>query len=155
MLGWLSLGYLTCPENYHEISMELLKTVLQQGFLLHIHGSFCVQIHSLYDLLLKTYKTSKKTQIPKEVLKALNKALKIAKKIVPELEKDAVANAPKSHRERWIYLSQQLTELQHILVDKPGLLGPKMSVKKFHCLFFFLYLIYKKTIVVIFRVGFG
>ena len=80
--------------------------------------------------MLKTYKPSKKSPIPKEVAKQIKKSQSSASKMIPDLEKDAVGGAPRIHKERRVYLRQQLTELLHILADKPGLLGPKMTVRQ-------------------------
>lgn len=130
MYTWLSLCLLTCPENYHEVSLDLLKAVLLQGYLVHIHSSFCVHIHSLYHSMLKSYKPPvvKKSSIPKEVIKQIKKKTTEASKMIGVLEKEAVSVAPRVHKERRIYLRQQLTELLDILADKPGLLGPKITV---------------------------
>ena len=75
-------------------------------------------LHEEYENLWNNYKS---------------KAIKFSdfKKLPKEVQTDSAYKSPYKHRERRIYLRQELTALLHLFTSQPALMGPKFQVSQF------------------------
>ena len=74
-------------------------------------------LHEEYENLWNNYKS---------------KAIKFSdfKKLPKEVQTDSAYKSPYKHRERRIYLRQELTALLHLFTSQPALMGPKFQVSQ-------------------------
>lgn len=93
----------------------LLTKVLENSYMLKLHGDESIPIHEPYDQMVKTIKTP-----------TIN--LKKEKKSLDAIEENAAANAQEYHMNRRLYLLLQLRALLNMMKDSPGLLGPKFQL---------------------------
>jgi len=114
---WITYGFLLCPETLAlPGAIDLLKLVLSDAYVTPIFRATTIQLHAEYDNLFDKYKSN-------------NKALNLSKhkKMIKDVVTEAILKGHISHRQRRIYLRQELNNLVNIFADKPGLLGPKFQ----------------------------
>jgi len=90
-----------------------LKFAKAEGFNIPIFRDVTYSINSDYESLISNSKI---------------KTLKKMKKAIIDAGASAISGSGLRHRQRRIYLRQELGSLLHLFCDKPGLLGPKFQV---------------------------
>eukprot|EP01119_Soliformovum_irregulare_P005153 TRINITY_DN1660_c0_g1_i1.p1 TRINITY_DN1660_c0_g1~~TRINITY_DN1660_c0_g1_i1.p1 ORF type:complete len:1147 (-),score=374.72 TRINITY_DN1660_c0_g1_i1:168-3608(-) len=116
MTLWIVFGYLICPEALVPPgAIDLLKTALQEGFSLPLIRNVVLQIHNEFESMLGSYKGPKKE---------VSKFKKAPKEALDEFGKKGL----QKHKEKRIYLRQELNSLVQLCTDQPGLLGPKFPL---------------------------
>eukprot|EP00002_Diphylleia_rotans_P015130 TRINITY_DN292_c0_g3_i1.p1 TRINITY_DN292_c0_g3~~TRINITY_DN292_c0_g3_i1.p1 ORF type:complete len:1146 (+),score=269.41 TRINITY_DN292_c0_g3_i1:50-3487(+) len=112
---WIVYGFLFCPKGIKVECLDLLKVALSDGWVATIYRDEVLYVHDQFEELFGWY------TIP--TLKQSK-----GKKFVSEASAAAVQGSGEAHTQRRIYLKQELSQLYHLLSDRPGLLGPKIQV---------------------------
>jgi hypothetical protein len=120
-------GLLPCGEGYAKLNADLVGAALQEGLVAPLYRDHTLNLIAQYNAMLKNFKP-KKGDVPPEVLKEVTRVMGAVKKSVGEAEKFVERDMLLQHRQRRIYLCQELHNLLSIFRDKPGLLGPKMTL---------------------------
>ena len=118
LYNWIVFGFLMCPETLAiPGALELLSVALKDAYVTQIVKDVSIPLHPEYATLFKTWKSS-------------NKNLKLSnqKKIIPEAAQECGSKGGSKHRDRRIYLRQELTSLVHLLKDNPQLIAPKFQM---------------------------
>eukprot|EP01114_Cavostelium_apophysatum_P008095 TRINITY_DN2037_c0_g1_i3.p1 TRINITY_DN2037_c0_g1~~TRINITY_DN2037_c0_g1_i3.p1 ORF type:complete len:968 (+),score=390.05 TRINITY_DN2037_c0_g1_i3:690-3593(+) len=116
MYLWITYGFLLCPETLSlPGAMDLCKFALSEGQVTPVFRGTSFFVLNEYDKLFSDYKS-----------KTLN--LSKNKKLIKDVQAEAALKTPLKHKERRIYLRQELNSLYRLLSDKPGLLGPKFQL---------------------------
>lgn len=113
MVRWVCFGYLMLPDELvlKPDAQAMLLVALNDGFLLRLYRDESINIHAEYDTVLGAIKEAK-----------------VLYKSVIEAGAQTAASAGVFHDERRRYAKQSLRTLFLLFSDKPGLLGPKVSV---------------------------
>jgi NCK-associated protein 1 len=120
-------GLLPCGESFGKVSPDMIGAVLQESVLAPLYREFSLDILNRYQYMIKTFKP-KKSDVPAELLKELTKIMAAVKKSVDGAEKYMEKEIMFAHYQRRVYLRLELGNLFALLKDKPGLLGPKMTL---------------------------
>eukprot|EP01098_Paradermamoeba_levis_P007327 TRINITY_DN3021_c0_g1_i1.p1 TRINITY_DN3021_c0_g1~~TRINITY_DN3021_c0_g1_i1.p1 ORF type:complete len:895 (-),score=226.18 TRINITY_DN3021_c0_g1_i1:385-3069(-) len=113
---WIVFGFMFCPDELGvPDGLTVLKLALQTQFIFPVYRDVMFSAHAEYDSIFEKHK-SKTLKLKKE------------KKYITDAVTFAVTQGGKSHRERRIYVRQELYTLCNIMKSKPGLLGPKFQV---------------------------
>eukprot|EP00033_Pygsuia_biforma_P000857 GCRY01000996.1.p1 GENE.GCRY01000996.1~~GCRY01000996.1.p1 ORF type:complete len:1147 (-),score=394.86 GCRY01000996.1:283-3723(-) len=113
---WIIFGLLFCPNELAQASLvELMKFALQEGYVLNLFRDEVFHLHPEFETVFGWFKgTSVK--------------LSQYKKLIPDLLISAVTKCGPNHRDRRLYLRQELGNMLHLFQDSPGLLGPKFQM---------------------------
>eukprot|EP01102_Stenamoeba_stenopodia_P021742 TRINITY_DN8845_c0_g1_i1.p1 TRINITY_DN8845_c0_g1~~TRINITY_DN8845_c0_g1_i1.p1 ORF type:complete len:1151 (-),score=261.18 TRINITY_DN8845_c0_g1_i1:250-3702(-) len=117
-IGWICL---LIPEEFavkEGALLNLLRTSLSQYYLLTVYKDEVFFVHQEYENLFSGYKS-------------LNKALKLKnhKKLISESLAAVIGGTmPTRHKDRRVYLRQELTNILNLIQEYPGLLAPKIQL---------------------------
>ncbi|XP_009889908.1 PREDICTED: nck-associated protein 1-like, partial [Charadrius vociferus] len=113
MERWILMGFLVCPGALGSSPqcLELWRLALQGSLYITLLRDEALQVHKVTEELLSSFKGYGK---------------RVAD--VKECKEHAVAHSSSLHRGRRVYLRGAVRELEALLEDQPGLLGPKGSI---------------------------
>ncbi|KAM9814098.1 nck-associated protein 1-like [Neosynchiropus ocellatus] len=111
MERWIIIGFLLCHSslNTNQASLELWKMALRSGLYATLTRDELLNIHKVSEDVLDNIKGYSK---------------RVAD--IKECRDQVLANSGAMHREKRHFLRAALKELFNVLVDEPGLLGPKV-----------------------------
>jgi len=106
-------GFLVCPsELSKQANFDIWKAALQRGFQYEIYRDELINFHQEFEQLLSSYKGN----------------VKQAKSTFSEATSTMVSTCPIFHHERRTFLRLQLYQTYELLLDKPAVVVPKLSL---------------------------
>lgn len=119
---------LPCAEAYTRLNPQFLATVLQESLHTPLFRDLSIDMMARYNFMIKAYKP-RKGDVSAEMAKELTKSMAVVKKCIGDAEKSVERNDFMAlHAQRRVYVRQEMQSLLSLLTDKPGLLGPKMTL---------------------------
>lgn len=115
-VNWFLFGYFYSPEDLanNQTAQDSFKFIIPETLNITVFRDEVHPIIKDYDELF-SYKTK-------------TASMSKPKKILKEGVNDAFLNTGKYHRDRRVYLKQELNMLKHLLKDTPGLIAPKLPL---------------------------
>ena len=114
MHRWILMGFILCSGQLSAPgASDLWKLALQDGYVITLHRDECLLVHGLFESLLSQSKDKVDRKRASDAIDALNTALQ---------------SAGPFHRERRAFIRVALAELNLLLSDSPGLMGPKAII---------------------------
>lgn len=119
IFSWISFGLVLCPEEFVSADYPIvMKQVLGYNYNFPLYGDLVCHLHGEYIAFFEKYKSKNKNLKVNKEKKNINESLSHA----------SSSTGIKEHKDRRIYIHQELVNLFHLCKDQPGLLGPKFPL---------------------------
>ncbi|XP_065072072.1 nck-associated protein 1 homolog [Rhopilema esculentum] len=112
MAKWILFGYMLCPSQLtaQPGALDIWKLALQDGYCVMLFRDEVMMVHKEFTTVFDGMKGKENSKRKRDIEESLNYAM---------------TNSAAFHRDRRQYLRMAIEELNEILGDQPGLLGPK------------------------------
>jgi len=115
MASWILFGYILCPSQLtaQPGAIEIWKLALQDGFCVQLFRDEVFMVHKEFTTVFDGIKGKESGKRKKDIEDSLQHAM---------------SHSAAFHRDRRQYLRMAIEELNEIIGDQPGLLGPKALI---------------------------
>ncbi|KAJ8567779.1 hypothetical protein K7X08_019987 [Anisodus acutangulus] len=131
---WVLFGYLVCPDELLRVtSIDIASIVLKENLVLPLFRDEYILLHEDYQLyvlprILESKKMAKSGRTKQKEADLEYSVAKQVEKMISEVHDQAVFSCDAIHRERRIFLKQEIGRMVLFFSDQPSLLAPNIQM---------------------------
>lgn len=131
---WVLFGYLVCPDELLRVtSIDIASIVLKENLVLPLFRDEYILLHEDYQLyvlprILESKKMAKSGRTKQKEADLEYSVAKQVEKMISEVHDQALFSCDAIHRERRIFLKQEIGRMVLFFSDQPSLLAPNIQM---------------------------
>ncbi|PHU25653.1 Protein NAP1 [Capsicum chinense] len=131
---WVLFGYLVCPDELLRVtSIDIASIVLKENLVLPLFRDEYILLHEDYQLyvlprILESKKMAKSGRTKQKEADLEYSVAKQVEKMISEVHEQALFSCDAIHRERRIFLKQEIGRMVLFFSDQPSLLAPNIQM---------------------------
>nr|GLL29969.1 protein NAP1 isoform X2 [Ipomoea trifida]GME05757.1 protein NAP1 [Ipomoea batatas] len=131
---WVLFGYLVCPDELLRVtSIDIASVVLKENLVLPLFRDEYILLHEDYQLyvlprILESKKMAKSGRTKQKEADLEYSVAKQVEKMISEVHDQALYSCDIIHRERRIFLKQEIGRMVLFFTDQPSLLAPNIQM---------------------------
>ncbi|MCE3050654.1 histone chaperone [Datura stramonium] len=131
---WVLFGYLVCPDELLRVtSIDIASIVLKENLVLPLFRDEYILLHEDYQLyvlprILQSKKMAKSGRTKQKEADLEYSVAKQVEKMISEVHDQALFSCDAIHRERRIFLKQEIGRMVLFFSDQPSLLAPNIQM---------------------------
>ncbi|OIT06236.1 PREDICTED: protein NAP1 [Nicotiana attenuata] len=131
---WVLFGYLVCPDELLRVtSIDIASIVLKENLVLPLFRDEYILLHEDYQLyvlprILESKKMAKSGRTKQKEADLEYSVAKQVEKMISEVHDQALFSCDAIHRERRIFLKQEIGRMVLFFTDQPSLLAPNIQM---------------------------
>lgn len=131
---WVLFGYLVCPDELLRVtSIDIASIVLKENLVLPLFRDEYILLHEDYQLyvlprILESKKMAKSGRTKQKEADLEYSVAKQVEKMISEVHDQALFSCDAIHRERRIFLKQEIGRMVLFFCDQPSLLAPNIQM---------------------------
>ncbi|XP_059287439.1 protein NAP1 [Lycium ferocissimum] len=131
---WVLFGYLICPDELLRVtSIDIASIVLKENLVLPLFRDEYILLHEDYQLyvlprILESKKMAKSGRTKQKEADLEYSVAKQVEKMISEVHDQALFSCDAIHRERRIFLKQEIGRMVLFFSDQPSLLAPNIQM---------------------------
>ncbi|VFQ97446.1 unnamed protein product [Cuscuta campestris] len=131
---WVLFGYLVCPDELLRVtSIDIASVVLKENLVLSLFRDEYILLHEDYQLyvlprILESKKMAKSGRTKQKEADLEYSVAKQVEKMISEVHEQALQSCDIIHRERRIFLKQEIGRMILFFTDQPSLLAPNIQM---------------------------
>eukprot|EP00268_Persea_americana_P020565 TRINITY_DN2071_c0_g1_i1.p1 TRINITY_DN2071_c0_g1~~TRINITY_DN2071_c0_g1_i1.p1 ORF type:complete len:1377 (-),score=241.58 TRINITY_DN2071_c0_g1_i1:162-4292(-) len=131
---WVLFGYLVCPDELLRVtSIDIAMVVLKENLILTLFRDEYILLHEDYQLyvlprILESKKMAKSGRTKQKEADLEYNVAKQVEKMISEVHEQALISCDAIHRERRVFLKQEIGRMVLFFADQPSLLAPNIQM---------------------------
>ncbi|CAH9076240.1 unnamed protein product [Cuscuta epithymum] len=131
---WVLFGYLVCPDELLRVtSIDIASVVLKENLVLSLYRDEYILLHEDYQLyvlprILESKKMAKTGRTKQKEADLEYSVAKQVEKMISEVHEHTLHSCDIIHRERRIFLKQEIGRMVLFFMDQPSLLAPNIQM---------------------------